>query len=54
MLIQKQYNKLILQEIYIDQEICFTLSKEVKKIIIDFPQGTVKEFYKIYLGINVK
>ena len=46
MLIQKQYNKLILQEFYPETEIqiqqCFLLLKKQKKTVLDFSQGTVK------------
>ena len=45
MLIQKQYSKLILLEIQIDQDKqqFFFIIEEVKETILDFSQGTVRE-----------
>ena len=42
--IREQFNRLILLQIYIGQEIqqCFSLLKKQKKTILDFSQGTVK------------
>ena len=46
MLIQKQYNKLILQLILLKNEMqiqqCFSLSEKAKEAILDFSQGTIK------------
>ena len=40
MLIQKQYNKLTLLEIWLEIQQCFSLSKKQKKKKKDFSQGT--------------
>ena len=44
MLIQKQYNELILLEIYIEMKVqqCFSLFAEAKETILDFSKGPME------------
>ena len=44
MLIQNQYNKLILLEIWIEQKFqqCFFITEEAKGTALDFSKGTAK------------
>ena len=47
MLFQKQYNKLILMEIYLDRaegSAMFFIIEEVKETVLDFSKGTVKDY----------
>ena len=49
MLIPRQFNRLILQQILIDQEIqeSFSFLKKQRKVALDFSQGTVKVLYNV-------
>ena len=46
MLIQKQVNKLISQEIWFEKQVqqCFFIIKKAKETILDFLQGTLEVF----------
>ena len=42
MLIQKQYNKLILMGIYLEGSAMFFIIEEAKETVLDFSKGTVE------------
>ena len=51
MLIQKQYNKLILLEVWIGQKVqqCFSLFEKAKGTVLDFSKRAVKYYDSISL-----